>query len=61
MSNDTCSVIKKMKEDCQELDEAKAALEKRILELKTLKDEKKKKEAKVQELIALEKELLASL
>lgn len=58
---DMGSKIKELKEDCQTIDDTLASTAKRINELKSLIEEKKKKETKLLELIALERQLLETL
>lgn len=58
---DVASKIKGMKTEIQAKDNEINAVSKRIAELKGLVEEKKKKEARLQELIKQEAELLATL
>ena len=58
---DVDSKIKLLKTDIQTLEERMIVLGKRISELKSLVEDKKKKEAKIAELIEIERELMASL
>ena len=58
---DIASKIKIIKQEVQSIDDETAIINKRIAELKSLIDEKKKKEQKLQDLIRLEQEMLALL